>query len=178
MRTRATGRPISADRFRQANDIGLDAGILEGEELAGAPAARLNVIDDQQRAAALGQRRKTLEPPVRRGVEPTLPLNGLDEERGRRIDAAAGVFDRLLDQGDRVDVPAMVSVERQSNDVAQVDMRPLSLRRVGGRGERTQRHAVEAVGERGDRRSPGHLARDFQRRLDGVGAVGPENWTR
>ena len=45
----ASGRP-PASPFGQGHDIGLDAGVLEPEHLAGAGEARLNFVGDEQDA--------------------------------------------------------------------------------------------------------------------------------
>jgi len=39
-----------ADRFRNADDVRTDPGPLEAEEMAGAPASNLNVVNDQRNA--------------------------------------------------------------------------------------------------------------------------------
>src|SRR3546814_20811885 len=60
------GQAHSRERLREGDDVRLDAHLLEGEEAAGAPAARLNVVDDQQ-AAVLVRELLHAAQPARRG---------------------------------------------------------------------------------------------------------------
>ncbi len=52
------GQAHARKRFGQRDDVGREAHILEAEEAAGAPAAGLDVVDDQQRAVTLGDLRR------------------------------------------------------------------------------------------------------------------------
>ncbi len=66
-------RESAAEALGQADDVGLDAGMLDREPLAGAAEAGLDLVDDQQRAALAAQ---PLRPSVRKSGVPTLtPLS-------------------------------------------------------------------------------------------------------
>ena len=47
-------RQAAAERLGQRDDVGDDAALLEGEERSGAPEAALDLVEDQDRAGAVG----------------------------------------------------------------------------------------------------------------------------
>jgi hypothetical protein len=69
----------TAQGLRQADDIGLDAGRLEAEERAGAAAADLDVVDDQQYVVSLENLGEFLEPLHAGDVDAAFGLHGFDE---------------------------------------------------------------------------------------------------
>jgi hypothetical protein len=71
----------SPDGLCETNKIRMDTCIGEAEELAGTAAARLNIVDDQQRSESLCNRGKFLEPFRTRNVKSTFALDRLDDER-------------------------------------------------------------------------------------------------
>ena len=78
----APDRDISArQRLGDGDDVGGQTPVLETEELAGPPEARLHLVEHQQRfvlaAELLG-----LSPVLRRGHVDALALNWFDDERG------------------------------------------------------------------------------------------------
>ena len=80
------GKAHTRKRLRLGNDVRLDTGFLEGEILARAAAARLDVVDDQQRTKLLGEAGNALHPFFRGSVEAAFALNGLEDEGCGGID--------------------------------------------------------------------------------------------
>ena len=71
----------AGDRLRDGDQVGLDAVVLEREELAGARKAGLHLVGDQADAVLVADRAQALEKRLRRGQEATLALDGLDDDR-------------------------------------------------------------------------------------------------
>ena len=157
-------------RLRHGDDVGREAHAFEAEEIAGPAYARLNVIDDHQRAMALGDVGDLAQPCGRRGVEPAFALNGFDQNGGRRVQAARRVGQAALQQFGRVDIGTMIAVIGFVADMVERHARAPALGGVAGAGQRAQGHAVEAVGEGDHQFAPGDLARQLDRRFHRVGA--------
>ena len=88
-------REAAADALRDRDRVGRDAGVLEGEPLPRAPGAGLDLVDDEQRAVALGELARGLQVALGQVDDAGLALDGLDEQRG---DA---VVERRLERLDR-----------------------------------------------------------------------------
>jgi len=56
----ASGTP-PADALAERHDVGFDPGVFVGEQLSGPAHAGLDLVDDQQQAALLGQRPQFLQ---------------------------------------------------------------------------------------------------------------------
>ncbi len=80
---------VATERFRQGDDIRLDTGFLEAEEGAGAPAASLDVINNQQHVVLAAHGFQVAQPLETRSVDAALALHGLYQDGGRCINAAA-----------------------------------------------------------------------------------------
>src|SRR5690606_27761068 len=102
---------VAAHRLRQRDHVRADAGVLEAEEPAGAAAADLDVVDDEQDAVAPAQRLETAQPVGGGDVDPALALHGLDDHRGRLVQPAAGVAEGALEVVERIDALAEITVE-------------------------------------------------------------------
>ncbi len=92
----------AGQRFRHGDDVGREAHALEAEEAAGAAAAGLDIVDDQQRAVTLGNVGDRAQPFRRRGIEPAFALHRLDEN-------AAGASSPLDGSDSRCSSSAAVS---------------------------------------------------------------------
>ena len=64
---------------------GVMPGVLEAEPLPGAPGAGLDLVDDQQRAVALGERAGRREVALGQVDDAGLALDRLDEQRGDAV---------------------------------------------------------------------------------------------
>ena len=76
---------------------GRDAGLLEGEEGAGAAAAHLDVVDDQQHVVALAQLGQRAQPLGAGDVDAALALHRLDDHGGGLVEAGALVVQQPLE---------------------------------------------------------------------------------
>src|SRR6185312_1513801 len=90
-------QPVPADGLRQANDVRGDPRGLEAEERACPAAAHLDIVDDEQDAVLSAQFRQATQPLRARDVDPALALYGLDDRRGRGVQAAALVLEQALE---------------------------------------------------------------------------------
>ena len=99
----ARQREAAGERFGDGDEVGLDAGILDAEHLAGAREAGLHLVGDQQDAVLVADRAQRLEQFGRRRMEAALALHRLDDDRRDvdRIDVGAEeIFDGLQRVGD------------------------------------------------------------------------------
>ena len=161
---------VAGDRLRHGHDVRLQAGGLEAEELVGAAAARLHIVDDEQDLSAAAERLQTRQPVEARGVQAAFALNELDDHRGRLVDAARRIGEHPVHVGDRVDLAAEIAVIRHHGDALERNTGRAAEMLVAGGGQRADGHAMKAVGEADDVRAAGDLARDFQRGFNGVGS--------
>src|SRR2546430_341846 len=123
--------------------------MLDGEELAGASEAGLDLVDDGEDAVFLGPRARAREELAGRGDEAALAQQGLDDDRG---DAVGGTprceqVAQPRQRGRRV--PAAVLVRKgRLVDLGGVRAEVLLVRLHGaGEAEREQRAAVERTAE-------------------------------
>ena len=163
---------VAADRLRQGDHVGLDPGLLEAEEPAGAAAAHLDVVDDQQDLVLLAQIREAPQPLGAGGVDAALALHRLDDHGGGLVQPGAAVGEQALEVHEVGDDLAEVVVEGHRGRVHQRDAGAAALHRVAGDGQGAEGHAVEAVGEAHDGLAAGDLAGQLQRGLDGIGPAG------
>ena len=82
-------------RLGARQDVGRDARVLVGEPLARAAHAGLDLVEDQEHAAAIAELAQAREVVGRRDVDPALALDRLDQDRGRLV---------VEHLGDRVEV--------------------------------------------------------------------------
>ena len=122
------------ERFRDGDDVGLEAPVLEGEHLPGASEAGLHLVQREVRPVPAAELLRALQV-ARRGEVHALALHGLDQEQG---DILALQF-------------PLERVEVVPGDLVEVGKeRPEALRPLGaavGR-ERAESEAVEALARR------------------------------
>ena len=100
-------RQAAANGFRQRDDIGHDAGMLEAEPLAGAPEAGLNLVDDEHGASGIAAFAQRLQVLACGGMHAALALNGFDHDSGcvfcdRRLRRRDVIESDMLDAGQPV----------------------------------------------------------------------------
>ncbi len=157
-------------RLGQGDDVRLDAHFLEAEEAAGTAATGLDVVDDQQHPVLAAEFFQLAYPLGRSRVQAAFALDDFDDDRGRLVDAAGRVGEQLVHHRDGVDLIAEVVGVGHAADIAQRHAGSAAMMLIAGRRQRADAAAVEAVGEADDVVASGHLARQFQRGLDRVGA--------
>ena len=73
-------RYAAADALAERHDVGLDPGMLVMEQLAGPAHAGLDLVDDQQQAALLGQRPQLLQELIGRRPHAGFALDRLQHD--------------------------------------------------------------------------------------------------
>ena len=133
-----------------------DVLVLVGEELPGPAEAGLHLVADQQRAVLVQQRGRLAEE-ARRGREHAMALDRLDDH-GRYV--------------------AALQLRLEGGEIAERDLRvrqqrPEALAELLGavHRQRPRGQPVESVDGIEDPPAPGRVARELQRRLDGLGAA-------
>ena len=120
-----------------------------------------------------GEAGNALHPLFRSSVEAAFALNGLEDERGRRVEAGRRVLKHHLDLVERVDIVAESAGIRKVGGAVQAAATQASactFASITGQREGAERHAVEAVGEGDNIAATGDLAGQLYSRLDGVRA--------
>ena len=159
--TPESGRPAAID-FATVDQVGLDAEVLDGERLAGAAEAGLDLVGDEHDAVLVAGPPQALHELQRRHDEARLALHRLDDDRSDVLGGDArleGVFERL-----EVAEREAVGFRRERAEARLVGV---SLRREA---EREQRAAVEGSLEGDHRRALRGGARELDRVLDRLGA--------
>lgn len=158
-----------AEALAQEHDVGLDAELLGVEERPGAPHPRLDLVEHQVEPVLVGQLARALREAGRAGVDPALPLDGLEEERGERRERALLELEPLAAHhrpGDRHAVPLDGPLERglvpetDPRDLAERGLEAVPILGVVRQRERAERLAVV-----------GALHRDEPRRVRGERGV-------
>src|SRR5699024_1345028 len=128
------GDAESAQALGQIDDVGVQAHPVEGEVAAGAAVPDLDLVDDEQGPDVTGEVLDLVEPLAAGDVDPSLGLDHLDDEGGRRGVSAGGVGERRAvfgqsrgPTGNGFDVQAHHDGERRPG--------PLPERIVGGGGQ-------------------------------------------
>ena len=155
-------RKAAAERLGDRHDVGRDAGVLIGEQIAGAAHAALDLVEDQQQAVVVAQLAQGAQERVRHHAHAALADDRLDEDAG-------GLAARS---------PSSQPRDRRRHLVETVDRRPeaVEIFFVSGGGNRRQRAAVERAFEGDDaialRLALAGLimARHLDRALDRLGA--------
>ena len=142
--------------------------MLDREELAGAPEARLDLVDDHNDPVLVAEAADAVEERLRRDDEAALPLDGLDHDR--RDGLGGDLRDqRALEGRERLvgARPAVIVRERHPVDLGRERPQPRLVRmRLRGERKRKQRAAVETALEPDHRRAAGVGARELDRVLD------------
>ena len=150
---RRSHRHVAAgERLRQREDVRLEPPVLEREELAGAPEARLHLVDAEERAVAAAQLLRALQ--IARGrQEDAVADDGLDDEERHVLGAQRGL--------ERVEV-----AERDAREAGQERLEAFGEGGIARRRERAERQPVEAALDGDDARAARRRAPDLDRRLD------------
>jgi hypothetical protein len=162
----------AAQPLRQADQVRRDPGLLEAEEGAAATAPGLHVVDDQHHAVFARQALEATQPLRAGGVHAALALHRLHDERGGRLDAAVAAAEMPVEHVERVDVTTEETVERHDRRVVETGVGGGPGAQVAADRQRPEAHSVESVREGDDVAPAGGLARQLERRLDGVRAAG------
>src|SRR5699024_7958064 len=85
------GEPVAGDRLAQGDDVGVEADRLAGAEVAGATAAGLDVVDDEQDPGLPAQLLARLVPLSARGPEAALSLDARADDPGGQIASGPAV---------------------------------------------------------------------------------------
>ena len=168
----ARERQAGGDRLGDGDQVGLDAVVLDREQLAGAREAGLHLVDDQADPVLVADRAQPLHELLSRGQEAALALDRLDDDRrdllGRHLRDEE--LPQLGERGARVGA-AVVLREGRAVDLGRERPHP-DLVRVRARGERhrQQRAAVEGALEGDHGGSLGVEPRELDGVLDRLGA--------
>ena len=76
-------RKAAAERLGDRHDVGRHAGMLIGEQLAGAAHAALHFVEDQQQAVLVAELAQARAGSVRHDAHAAFALHRLDQDRGR-----------------------------------------------------------------------------------------------
>jgi hypothetical protein len=154
----------ATERLGDRHDVGHDAEVLAGEPLARASHARLDLVEDQERADPVAGRSDRAK--VVRGWhdDPALALHRLEDDGGGlRIDAG-------LDRGD--------VTEGNPLETRHERLERLAERLASGRREREPGVTVVAVDARDDLGSTGRAPSEFQGEVHGLAATGAKGRAR
>ncbi len=173
---RHAGRQRLADR----DEVGDDALVLHGPELAGAPEAGLDLVDDEYDAVLIAEPAQAAEEALGGHDEAALAQDGLDDDGGhvlRRhvgqqhlVEARQGVLRQLV--GRHADRRPVGIGQRGVEDVGGEGADPGAQRPVlAVEGQAQQSAAVEAVLEADDAAPLGEGAGELDGVLDGLGAA-------
>jgi len=175
-------RKAAAERLGQHQHVGHDAGVLEGEQAAGAAEAGLDLVHDQRDAVRRREPAHRAQPPVGGWQHTSLALDHLEQHPGRRAHAAGRVLQQPLDvagagqlAGLAADAEraAVAGGERQELHLAREPAdRGLGGDRPGG-GQRAVGHTVVAPVEGQKAAAAGGGLGELPGRLHGVGAARP-----
>ena len=135
--------------------------MLEREQAAGAPEARLHLVGAEERPVAAAELLGALEVAVRRQVH-ALPLDGLDDEERHVLRRELAL--------ERLEV-----ADRHLREAGQQRAEPVAELGRGRRGERAEREPVEAVLRREHARAAGRGAAELDRGLDRLRAGARED---
>ncbi len=129
-------RESAAEALGQAHDVGLDAGVLDREPLAGAAESGLDLVDDQHRAALAADLLRGLQEVRRADVDAAFTLDHFEHDRGGLIG------DRLVERRRIVELHVRGLEQRA---------KALAILRLPRHRQRAHRPAVKPLG-RGDER--------------------------
>ena len=170
-------RQAAGETLGERDDVGLDARVLEREQLAGAGEAGLDLVGDEDDAVLVAERAQRVQEIGRRDVEAAFALHRLDDDAGDRRRVGLILEDRL--EGLQALGRRGAVIEVREGDVVDVGREGTEALLVG-HGLAGQRHAhvraaVEAAGERDDAGTAGEAARDLDGVLDRFGAGGGQH---
>ena len=158
-------RQAAAEGLGERHEIGHNAHLLEDEEVPGAPEPRLNLVENEHRAHAVGRGARGSRVLFRQRDDSPFAEDRLQEDPGhlRRGGALEGR-----------DV-----VRGKEDGLAHERLKGLAVRLVARERERSHRAPVKAALEREHPASPGHgEARELHRGFDRLGAAVAEEDAR
>src|ERR1700728_2847937 len=175
-------RHAGGDAFGHADDVGLDAGVLDGPPLTGAACAGLYFVGDQQDAVLVGHATQFLHKDGWGDDVAALALDGCYKDGGDFFRRQGGVEELLFDVARAAECEGFLFL--WSAGTAAIGVRiadvgdsgnewgeTAGLLRLWG-GERKCAHgtAVEGSKERDDVLAAGVITGDLERAFDGLGA--------
>ncbi len=143
-------RQPARDRLGDADQVRLDAGMLDREEAAGAAEPGLHLVDDEHDPVIVAEAADSGDELGRRDDEASLALNRFEDDRGDGLRGDDG-RERALQRRERglARDAAVLVRERHPVDLGREGPEPGLVRvHLRGEGEREQRPAVEAALER------------------------------
>ena len=151
--------------------------MLDGEELARAAEAGLDLVDDQQHAVPVAEFSELAHEVQRRRNEATLTKDRLDDDRRDTLRRDLRLEEVLKVGHRRLGGPSPIRVwEWRLVDLCRVGSEVLLVRLdAAGEAEGEERAAVKAAAEADHRRPPGRRAGDLDRVLDRLGAGAEED---
>ena len=175
-------RHAGRDAFGHADDVGLDAGVLDGPPLAGAARAGLHFIGDQQDAVLVADAAQFLHEDGGGDDVAAFALDRLDEDGGYLFGRKRGLEELLFDVARAAQREGFFFLRAAATaaigvGIADVGYSGHERRKAAAllrlrRGERERAHgaSVEGSEEGDDVLAAGVIAGDFQSALDGFGA--------
>src|SRR5439155_6499197 len=157
--------------------VRLHTRVLDGEELARAAEAGLDLVDDQQHAVPVAEFAEAAHEVQRRRNEATLTKDRLDDDRRDTLRRDLRLEEVLKVGHRRLGGPSPIRVwEWRLVDLCRVGSEVLLVRLdAAGEAEGEERAAVKAAAEADHRRPPGRRAGDLDRVLDRLGAGAEED---
>jgi hypothetical protein len=126
-------REAAANALGAGEDVGLDAVMLVGVELAGARDAALHLVESEHEVVLVAKAPEAGHEFLAGGADAALPLHRLDEKAG------GGVINRSLRRGEIVELDHLKTFQQGCEAVAQLGL-------IGG-ADRRHGAAVKGVGE-------------------------------
>ena len=165
------GHTDTTDGLGYGHHVRLDTCPLKGEEGTGTAAASLNVVDNQQDVVLVAELPAAPEELRGKGIDAALGLHRLHNQSSGLFHAGVVIVQQPLHIGHHVQLREHI---RCGNMGAVLQAHAGSIPGVGlgGQGERTQGHAVEAAHEGPHIGAAGDFSCQLQARLHSVGARG------
>src|SRR5690242_19988227 len=85
-------RQTPADTLADRHQVGNDAPVLRRPHPTGPPEAGLDLVEDQRDPVRIREVAKAGEEPIRWPDDPTVALDGLDDDRRERPDPRPGIL--------------------------------------------------------------------------------------
>src|SRR5690606_16539450 len=112
-------QPETRQRFGQGDDVRRNAGLFETEERAGAAAASLNVVNDEQNAMAAADRFQGFQPALAGDVQTAFTLYRFNDYGCGSIHSARGVSQHFVEQAGGIQPVAHVAIVGHATYAAQ-----------------------------------------------------------
>ena len=102
-------RHAGRDAFGDADDVGLDAGVLDGPPLSGSADAGLDLVGDEQDAVPVADAADLLEEVVGRDDVAAFALDGLEDDGGDFFGREDGFEELVFDVAGAVECEGLLS---------------------------------------------------------------------